>query len=293
MQLRYEVVDVFTKSPLEGNPLAVFTDAAAIDGALMQRIAKELNLAETAFLLPATKAGCDLRVRIFTPEQEMLFAGHPTIGSAYVARKNGFVARDAEQFVLEEQIGPVSVRIESQGDPLIWLRTPQITKGRRFEGAPCASALGLRESDLLPDAPCEIWTAGNPNLYVAVRDNDAVDRAQVDTVALRALYAQEKEPFCTFVFAPRREGAYSRMFAPEHGVPEDPATGSATGPLAAFMIEYGLAPATEDGARFVSEQGTKMGRRSELHIRLRGDRGRDGIEVGGYVAPLTVATMTL
>lgn len=293
MELHYEVVDVFTSAPLEGNPLAVFTDATAIDGTLMQKIAKELNLAETAFILPATKPGCDVRVRIFTPSQEMLFAGHPTIGSAFVARKNGFVPRDAMHFVLEENVGPVPIRVESASDPLLWLRTPPISKQGTFDRAACARAVGLTVEDLVPNVPCEIWTAGNPNLYIAVRDRAAVDRAAVDTVALRELYADQTEGICTFVFAPVPEGAYSRMFAPELGVPEDPATGSATGPLAAYMLAYGLAPSTNGGARFVSEQGTKMGRRSLLHVRLDGEGGGDGIEVGGYVAPLSVATMTL
>lgn len=293
MQLQYEVVDVFTKAPLEGNPLAVFTNAEALDGALMQKIAKELNLAETAFLLPATEPGCDVRVRIFTPAKEMLFAGHPTIGSAYVARKHGFVPNDAMRFVLQENVGPVPVRVESADDPMLWLRTPPISKGKRFDRAASARAVGLPESDLLTEAPCEVWNAGNPTLFIAVRDKATVERAAADTAALRALYAAEPGPMCTFVFAATPQGAYSRMFAPDLGVPEDPATGSATGPLAAFMIEYGLAPATGDGARFISEQGTKMGRRSELHIRLTGSRGEGAIEVGGYVAPLTQAMMTL
>lgn len=293
MDLRYEVVDVFTRSPLEGNPLAVFTDAAALSAELMQRIAKELNLAETAFLLQASRSDCNVRVRIFTPAKEMLFAGHPTIGSAFVARKNGIVPRDAMRFVLEEQVGPVPVRVESEEDPLIWLRTPPISKLRRFNRAACAQAVGLTEHDLLAEIPCELWSAGNPCLYIAARDQAAVDRAAADTAALRALYANEEEPVCTFVFAPVAQGAYSRMFAPDLGVPEDPATGSATGPLAAFMIEHGIAPQTGDGERFISEQGTKMGRRSELHIRLIGERGKNGMEVGGYVSPLTVATMTL
>lgn len=293
MELHYEVVDVFTDKPLEGNPLAVFTDATNIDGTLMQKIAKELNLAETAFILPATKPDCDVRVRIFTPAQEMLFAGHPTIGSAYIARKNGFVPRDAMNFVLEENVGPVPIRVESESDPLLWLSTPPIAKRKAFDRNACARAIGLAPDDLLEDVPSEIWTAGNPNLYIAVRNRAAVDRAAVDTVALRELYAGESEGICTFVFAPVAGGAYSRMFAPELGVPEDPATGSATGPLAAFMIEYGLAPSSANGARFVSEQGAKMGRRSLLHVRLNGERGRDSIEVGGYVAPLSVATMTL
>jgi trans-2,3-dihydro-3-hydroxyanthranilate isomerase len=292
VKLQYDVVDVFTKTALEGNPLAVFLDGSQIDAGLMQRIAKELNLAETVFLMPPTRAGCDIRVRIFTPVQEMRFAGHPTIGASYVARTRGLVDAGAPQFVLEEQVGPVPVRVESQSDPLLWLRTPPIAKGSRFDASACAQAVGLDASDVL-DVPCEIWSAGNPNLYIAVRDSNAVDRAQADANALRALYANERERICTFVFAPTPNGAYSRMFAPNLGVPEDPATGSATGPLAAFMLEYDLAPATNDGARFVSEQGVKMGRRSELHIRLDGDRGSNGIEVGGYVAPLTRAEMTL
>lgn len=293
MELHYQVVDVFTQRPLEGNPLAVFTDAREIDGALMQRIAKELNLAETAFLLPATQPGCDVRVRIFTPAKEMRFAGHPTIGSAYVAMTGGFVPAGASAFVLEELVGPVPVRLESAADSLLWLRTPKIEKGARFDANACAQAVGLHAGDLLPDIPCELWSAGNPTIYIAVRDAAAVDRATADTARLRALHAQLGEPVCTFVFAPVKDGAYSRMFAPDLGVPEDPATGSSTGPLAAFMLAYGLAPSSGDGARFLSEQGTKMGRRSELHIRLDGTRGERGIEVGGYVAPLTRATMTL
>ncbi len=223
----------------------------------------------------------------------MPFAGHPTVGASYVARTLGLVSRDAQHFVLEEKIGAVPVRVESPSDPLLWLRTPPISKGRRLDGAACARAAGLQPADLIDGVPCEIWSAGNPNVYIAVRDAATVDRAQADTAALAALFADEPNAICTFVFAPVATGAYSRMFAPALGVPEDPATGSATGPLAAFMIEYGLAPSTSDGARFISEQGVKMGRRSELHVRLTSERGVGGIEVGGYVAPLTIATMTL
>ena len=98
------------------------------------------------------------------------------------------------------------------------------------------------------------------------------------------------EPVLVFVFAPTATGAYSRMFAPEYGIIEDPATGSATGPLAAYMLSHGLAPG-RSGTRFISEQGTKMGRRSFLHIELHGEQGADGIEVGGYVTPVAEATM--
>lgn len=290
MNLRYDVVDVFTQSPLEGNPLAVFLDPGELDSETMQRIARELNLAETAFLLPATRGDCALRVRIFTPAREMRFAGHPTVGSAYVARRRGLIPANATEFSFEENVGAVPVRVDADGS--IWLTTPPISKGTTFERAACAHAVGLREEELLPNVPCQVLTAGNPNLYVAVRDKAAVDRASADSAALQALYAGEKEPLCAFVFTPVAQGAYSRMFAPKLGVTEDPATGSATGPLAAFMMEHGLAPHA-DGTRFFSEQGVKMGRRSLLHVIVRGAYGSDAIEVGGHVAPIVEATMKL
>jgi trans-2,3-dihydro-3-hydroxyanthranilate isomerase len=115
---------------------------------------------------------------------------------------------------------------------------------------------------------------------------------KIDSTALRQLTAPVREPTCIFAFAPVSSGAYSRMFAEELGIVEDPATGSATGPLAAFMMEHGLA-GTADGTRFVSEQGTKMGRRSLLHVLVHGENGREGIEVGGHVTPVASATMRL
>jgi trans-2,3-dihydro-3-hydroxyanthranilate isomerase len=292
MDWEYHIVDVFTQTQLEGNPLAVFPDARGLDAQTMQRIAGELNLSETTFVLPAENGGAAARVRIFTPQYEMVFAGHPTIGTAFVLRERGLVARDAETFVLEEKVGPVRVRVDSGANPMIWLETPPIAFGGTFDRGQCARSLGLSEADLLDGVPCRLVTAGNPNVYVALRDAATVDRAAVDGAEMRKLLAAEPEPTCVFVFTPAPEGAYSRMFAPEHGVPEDPATGSATGPLAAFMMEYGLV-ATADGTRFVSEQGTKMGRRSLLHVLVRGERGATAIEVGGHVAPLAKATLTL
>ncbi len=287
--LRYRIVDVFTDAPLEGNPLAVFYEGHDLDAELMQRIARELNLSETAFLLPATRKDCALRLRIFTPARELRFAGHPTIGAAYVARDRGIVARTARSFALEEGVGPVSVRVESD---MLWLSTPQIERVGECDRAACARALDLREWDLLADVPPQVYSAGNPMLYVAVTDRDTVDRASVDPAALGALEDEIRESIGVFVFTPTRAGAYSRMFAPELGVVEDPATGSATGPLAAYMMAHGLC-GTADGTAFVSEQGTKMGRRSLLHVLVRGERGSDGIDVGGRVAPIVDATMTL
>lgn len=291
MELEYHLVDVFTKKALEGNALAVFPDARMLDDATMQAIAREMNLSETTFVLPPTQSNYAARVRIFTPNYEMVFAGHPTIGTAFVIQRKGLVPPGEAAFVLEENVGGVPVRIEAGENPLTWLRTPAIERGKQFDRAACAAALGLGEDDLLPNVPCELWTAGNPNIYVALRDRAAVDRAWVDPVKLRAVSPQEDKN-CLFIFTPTGEGAYSRMFAPEYGIVEDPATGSAAGPLAAFMMAHGLTSSAA-GNRFVSEQGTKMGRRSFLHVLVHGERGASGIEVGGHVTPLARATMTL
>ncbi len=287
--LRYRVVDVFTDTALEGNALAVFYEGHDLAPELMQRIARELNLSETAFLMPSARKDCAARARIFTPARELRFAGHPTIGAAFVAREHGIVGERVSAFFLEEGVGPVAVRTDGS---MIWLSTPAITHVGECDRAACARTLDLREWDLLPDVLPHVYSAGNPMLFVAVTDRDAVDRARVDPAALNELEEAIGQSIGLFVFAPTSAGAYSRMFAPELGIIEDPATGSATGPLAAYMMEYGLC-ATADGTTFVSEQGTKIGRRSLLHVRIRGERGADGIEVGGNVTPIADAVMTI
>ena len=287
----YLVVDVFTKQPFEGNPLAVFPDASGLDDGVMQRIARELNLSETTFVFPSTRMDCAAYVRIFTPSKEMVFAGHPTIGTSFVLLEEGMISPGVDHFVLEEKVGPVPIRVESGSPPLIWLRTPPIEYGKKYDAAACAEMLGLRVSDLLAVAPQWV-SAGNPTIFVAVKNKEIVDRALLDVRGLRALIAVDSQPLCVFVFAPTPEGAYSRMFAPLYGIAEDPATGSSTGPLASFMMRNGFTSGAA-GRRFISEQGTKMGRRSILHVRIHGENGMNGIDVGGYVTPLTKATMHL
>ncbi len=289
---RYRVVDVFTETALEGNPLAVFPDASGIDDGTMQKIARELNLSETVFVVPVTRGDCAARIRIFTSTMEMLFAGHPTVGASFVLLEEGLVPRESGHFLLEEKVGPVAIRVEPGDRPLIWLKTPPIKFGKTYDRAACARALGLEPADLLEIAPPQLVSAGNPLIFIAARDKVAVDRAWLDMSGLRSIQPAGEGAVCVFVFAPTVDGAYSRMFAPEHGVIEDPATGSATGPLAAFMLRNGLTP-RDKGSRFISEQGTKMGRRSLLHVLIHGENGADGIEVGGYVTPLVEATMTL
>jgi len=262
----YCVLDVFTLVPLEGNPLAVFPDSNGLDEVTMQRIAREMNLSETVFIEPATLKECAASLRIFTPTREMVFAGHPTVGASYVLRLDGFVSKDSDEFSVQEKIGKIPIRITPGESPIIWLLTPPITVGDVYEPATCARALGLDVRDLLPVQP-QIVSAGNACLFVAVAGKEQVDRCSVNGVEFNRLKPEGNGHLCLFVFAPTDEGAYSRMFAPEFGIIEDPATGSATGPLAAFMMRNNLLPKSGDG-RFVSEQGTKMGRRSLLYFEV-------------------------
>jgi trans-2,3-dihydro-3-hydroxyanthranilate isomerase len=289
---RYRVLDVFTQHPLEGNPLAVFPDAAGLDDLTMQRIARELNLSETTFVVPSTRPNCAIGVRIFTSTRELVFAGHPTIGTSFVVLEEGLIPKHSNSFAMDEKIGPVPIRIEPGERPLIWLTTPPMHFGKHFDRALCARALGLEPHSLL-DIPPQLISAGNPTVFIALKDKEAVDRAWLDLAGLTTLKAgTQQEPFCVFVFTPVTEGAYARMFAPEHGIAEDAATGSSTGPLAAFMMRHKLVSGAA-GSRFISEQGTKMGRRSILHVHIHGEQGADGIDVGGYVTPIIEATMTL
>jgi trans-2,3-dihydro-3-hydroxyanthranilate isomerase len=290
----YRVVDVFTDQPLEGNPLAVFVDASGLDDTAMQKIAREMNLSETTFVFPSSRPDCVADVRIFTPAKEMIFAGHPTIGTSYVLLDERPELKNAGPFSLEEKVGPVPIRVEVEGheeNPLVWLRTPTIEYGKTYDATTCAGALGLHNTDLLDITP-QLLSAGNPTIFVAVKDKAVVDRAWLDMQGVRTIKGSDAEPVCVFVFTPTPEGAYSRVFAPEHRVVEDPATGSSTGPLASFMMRHGLMP-TKTGTRRISEQGTKMGRHSVLHILINGEAGCDGIEVGGYVTPVAMGTMTI
>lgn len=285
---RYLTMDVFSERVFEGNQLAVFPDASGISDITMQQIATELNLAETAFISPATRPDCAVSVRIFTPRRELNFAGHPTIGTSFVVLEEEFVPKGTTEFVLEEKVGPVSIRVEPGTRPLIWLTTPPITFESLYDPDCCAKALGLNVSDLLGVGP-QIVSAGNLTLMIAVRNKEQVDRAELD---LSLLKSKDEPPLLVMVFTPTPDGAYSRVFGPEYGLREDPATGSATGPLAAFMVQHGLVSSAA-GTRFVSEQGVKMGRRSILHVQLNGEKGVNGIEIGGYVSPVAEATMTL
>lgn len=299
-ELRFVQVDVFTERVFGGNPLAVVFGAEGLEGEVMQAVAREMNCSETTFLLPPTWSDCAARVRIFTPAREIPFAGHPTIGTAWVLATEGLLPPGTSRFNLEEGIGPVEVTLE--GDPaspsFLWMRHGEARFGPELpDRAGFARALGLETGDLLAGQPVRTGSTGNAFLYIPLRDREAVDRARLDVPALLA--AQGEGPnLGVFVFAsdpdPRAGRVYSRMFAPHtSGTPEDPATGSASGPLGAYLVERGLVAAA-DRVDIVSEQGTRMGRPSFVHIRIGMRGGRIGeILVGGRVVPVIEGRLSI
>lgn len=289
-------VDVFTDKPLAGNQLAVVLDAHDIPADVMQRIAKEMNISETTFVLPPDDPAHAARVRIFTPAEELPFAGHPTIGTAWVLATQGLVPGEALEFTLEEKIGPVPVRgVSVPGGLAFWMTHPAAEFGEVYEERiDVAAAVGLTEHDLVAGVPIQVARTGVPFLFVALRDARSVDAAVPNQQLLRSLF-HNTPPLAVFIFASLgKSRLYSRMFAPHVlDIPEDPATGSASGPLGAFAVKSGLVPRASS-VSIVSEQGTKMGRQSFINIELEYGESPDiptRIEVGGSVMPVISGTL--
>jgi len=291
---RILTVDVFAEKALAGNQLAVVLDAEDIPGEVMQSIAKEMNISETTFVMPPADPAHAARVRIFTPASELAFAGHPTVGTAWVLATEGLVPGGSLEFILEEGVGPVKVRGVKGPDGLtFWMTHPELTfaavERRRVQAA---EAIGLTEGDLLAEVPVQVASTGNPFLFYALRDAGAVDEAVADLDLLSDVL-KGAHAFGAFIFAAMGGNRlYSRMFSLD--IPEDPATGSGSGPLGAFAVKYGLVPQAPKVA-IVNEQGTKMGRQSFIHIELTYSDSQDvpsRIEVGGSVRPVVTGTLS-
>jgi trans-2,3-dihydro-3-hydroxyanthranilate isomerase len=296
---RLRWVDVFTDRALAGNPLAVVLQADELSTLQMQAIARETNLSETTFVLPPETREHAAKIRIFTPHAELPFAGHPTVGPGWVLLDEGLVSSDAAAFVLEEGVGPVPVRVDRGGSELVlWMSHPPVKFGDVIEQrADMAAALGLTLADLLPDVPIQVVSTGVPFVYVALKDAAAVDRAISRGESLTMVLDPHGLPLVFLFAAVGSDRLYSRMFGP-HSVTrivEDPATGSASGPLGAFAVRYGLVPRAPQ-VSIVSEQGTKMGRQSFIQIKVAYSTDAnvpDRIEVGGSVVPVMTAEISI
>src|SRR6202162_3863153 len=243
---RLRWVDVFTNRALAGNPLAVVLQADGLSTVQMQAIARETNLSETTFVLPPEKREKPPKVGIFTPYAELPFAGHPTIGTSWVLLDEGLVSRDAPGFTLEEGVGPIPVRVDRSGAPVVlWMTHPTVKFGETIEARDqLAAAIGLTVADLHPDVPIQVASTGVPFAFVALKDAAAVDRAVASGEALASLLHPPGFP-PVFVFAVvGGDRFYSRMFGVHSWarIVEDPATGSASGASGALPLGHRLVP---------------------------------------------------
>jgi trans-2,3-dihydro-3-hydroxyanthranilate isomerase len=264
---RYLLLDVFTDRPLEGNQLAVFTDARGIDAEQMQRLARELRISETVFVLPAQQGG-EVAIRIFTPELELPFAGHPVLGTAIVVAG----ALELEAVTLETQTGPVSVRVRHEDGRAVsgWMAQPVPTWEHYEHEVEMLRALGVARASL----PVEFYDNGPHHVLVACESPKVVSGLRPDLQALAAL--GELNVSC---FAGTGRHWHTRMFAPGLGVPEDPATGSAAGPLALHLSRHGL---IAFGDEIEISQGSEIARPSLLYAFAAGSAETvQSVEVGG------------
>jgi trans-2,3-dihydro-3-hydroxyanthranilate isomerase len=288
---RYLHLDVFTDRPFEGNQLAVFPEPAGLSTDDMQRITKEMSFSECTFIFPPEAPGTGVRMRIVTPAEELPMAGHPTIGSTYALVHERVIAPRAAEFVFGLGVGPTPVTLDWRGDALdfVWM-TQQLPsfQGRIADRPAFARAIGVSDAELPDDLPVEIISCGVPFLIAPIASRAAVDRLSIDRRGYReACIASGVKEVPLFAFTTDRAGAtgdeavYSRMLAPQFGVAEDPATGSASGPLGCYLATYGLIPQSAL-AHHVSLQGALMGRPSRLHISIDQDGRRiTRVRVGG------------
>ncbi|HET9721059.1 MAG TPA: PhzF family phenazine biosynthesis protein [Solirubrobacteraceae bacterium] len=258
----YVILDVFTDTPLQGNPVAVFTDAVQIPSRLMQPTARELNLSETVFLLPGD-AECEAQVRIFTPQVEVPFAGHPVLGAAFVVGAD----QPLEVIRLRTGAGIVPVRVRRDDDGQIvagGMEQPLPTVEPFSRTGELLAALGVPSSPL----PVEVYDNGLKHVMVVLDDVAGLSALTPDMRALREL-----GEYAFSCFASTGHGVRTRMFGPGLGVPEDPATGSAAGPLAVHLVRHGR---HAFDTNLEIEQGIEISRPSRLRARVEG--GPEGIE---------------
>jgi trans-2,3-dihydro-3-hydroxyanthranilate isomerase len=282
MRYPFWTADVFTDRAFAGNPLAVVADATGLTTEQMQTIAHEFNLSETTFVLPPESTDETFRLRIFTPAKELAFAGHPTVGSAFVLAAAGRIklAEEMTRIVFGENVGPIRVDIRAQnGRPVssrLWVAQLPEFGPPAPSAESIAVALGLDPDDVLDDDrdSAASLSCGTPFMFVPLRSLDAVRRARINYEAWnRTLTSRWTE--AVFLFSHETESkeftVHARMFAPTFGVEEDPATGSAAAAFAGYLARR--EKLASGSARWVIEQGIEMGRPSRMEVEADASNG--------------------
>jgi trans-2,3-dihydro-3-hydroxyanthranilate isomerase len=285
-------VDVFAEEKYQGNQLAVFTNAAGISDREMQLIAQETHFSETTFILSDEKTDDGYDVRIFTPAREVPFAGHPTLGTAYVIH-NEIEKGESERVCLNLKVGriPVTVDRSDPGRPLLWMKQNPPEFGKTLDKGRIAACLNLEESDIAEDFPVEEVSTGLPFIITPLKSLEAVKKARVDVPdffkLVEELEAKAVLVFCTETYRDAND-LNVRVFADYYNVPEDPATGSANGCLAGWLARHRYFGDNSVDVRV--EQGYEIGRPSLLLLKAEEKDGGIVIRVGGRVVSVARGT---
>jgi trans-2,3-dihydro-3-hydroxyanthranilate isomerase len=304
-QYRYQHLDVFTDRRFGGNQLAVFPEADGLAAETCQKIAREIGFSESTFVFQAEGPHSDVRLRIFTPTLEMPMAGHPVIGSTFALARAGRIASSRADWTFGLNIGPLLVDLEWEQEELgfVWMtqRTPLF--GRIVaETGMVARALGLSEDDVREAGlPVQEVSCGIKFVIVPLATRDAIDRAIPDAAALGELSRRimGDDLLAVYLFTmddgSSTDGAtvYTRMFAPDFGILEDPATGSASGPLGCYLVHHSLIR-PDEARSIVNVQGVRMGRPSAIHVAIDSSDGViTRVRVGGKSVLVAEGVMTV
>ncbi|MHC4458227.1 MAG: PhzF family phenazine biosynthesis protein [Planctomycetota bacterium] len=281
--LVFYILDVFAEEKYAGNQLAVIRDAGALSDSQMQQIAKEMNYSETTFILSEQQRDGGYDVRIFTPAFEVPFAGHPTLGTAYVIKRE-IIEKGVERVDLNLKVGQIPVTFEGGNDGILWMKQNEPTFGQSVEPEPISEALGINKIDIDDRFPIQEVSTGLFFTIVPLNSLDAVKRPKVDREKYFRLI-ENLQAKGIFVFCPetynKKNDLNARMFFDCYGIREDPATGSANGCLAGYLAKYRYFESNKIDIRV--EQGYEIGRPSLLYLRAQDKDGKIDVSVGGKV----------
>jgi trans-2,3-dihydro-3-hydroxyanthranilate isomerase len=283
--LPFFIVDVFAEKKFAGNQLGVFPRAEGVSDAQMQQLAKEMNYSETTFILSPEPRDGGYEVRIFTPDKEVPFAGHPTLGSAFVIQQD-IIGQPVDQVVLNLKVGQIPVTFDygDDGPENLWMQQQEPNFGSQIAAESISKSFRLRETELDERYPVEEVSTGLPFIIVPLKTLDSLKRIQVDRDAYLRL-VENLSAKAILAFCPQTHGEQNdlcvRVFAHYYGVAEDPATGSANGCLAGYLAKHRYWGQRRIDIRV--EQGYQIGRPSLLFLKAKDHQGKIDVSVGGKV----------
>ncbi|MFW6124191.1 MAG: PhzF family phenazine biosynthesis protein [Acidobacteriota bacterium] len=282
---KFFIVDVFAEKKYSGNQLAVFLDAEDISKQEMQQIAKEVNYSETTFVLSNKNKSREYKVRIFTPEKEVPFAGHPTLGTAYVIQRE-IIKERTNEVILNLKAGniPVAFNYRNNKPEILFMKQNCPVFGEIFDKHLVSRALSLKQDDIMEEFLIQEVSTGLPFIIVALKSLKAVKKAHVNKELFYEII-KDKDAKAVLIFCSetyhKKNDLNVRVFADYFGVPEDPATGSANGCLAGYLIEHDFFSRKKIDIKV--EQGYEIGRPSRLYLRAQEKEGKTEVFVGGKV----------